>query len=172
MDKDFVISVRDNLNKMSEDVLIKAPDEIQGEVASCCIAMAIEALEDWIYEGKMFPSVVPIKPQGNWFVMPDGQKDNEVWEGPPWNRTKKRRKTIEERMPSLERLRKKGLGGNDPVDLSKRKFSDWTDYEKKILERGKKGEIIRAVVSQTQCSIKQAREYINRLIREGILEFE
>lgn len=175
MDKDFVISVRDNLKDMSEEVLGQAPDDIQGEVASCCIAIALEAIEDWIYDGKMFPSVIPIKPKREWFPMPADKEDNDVWEGPPWNRTKKKKKSIGERMPALERLRKErenSPNGNDEVDLSKRRLSDWTDYEKSMLAKGEKSGVVRAVVSQTRCSVKQARAYIDRLIEEGVLEFE
>jgi len=184
MSKDVAIGVRDKLNEMSEELLDERACDVEREACACCIAMAVEALEDWIYDGKMFPSVIPIKPRREWFRMPDGQKDDEVWEGPPWDRKKKPEPTIEDKFPTLVKLKKKKqedakrakmAGRKAPPeepeeDLDTRGLAGWSSYEKKMLDEGDRSGLIRAVVCATRCSVKNARAYIDRLERENIIE--
>ena len=176
MGKEFVISVRDQLNEMAREV-VEQQGDIEGEVCSCCIAIAVEELEKWIYGEEWTPSVVPAKLKRKWFKMPKGKENDEEWEGPPWDRQQRPKPTVEDKYPVLtkvkkERERKKRLGEkvSSQVDLSTREIEDWTSYERRILETGTRSDLIRAVVSQTRCSVKNASEYINRLIREGKLE--
>lgn len=175
MDKDFAVGVRDKLNEMAEELLDENVVDIQREVAACCIAMAVESLEEWIYNGNMMPSVIPVKPKREWFRMPDGQKDDDIWEGPPWDRKKKPVPTIEDKLPTLKKLKKqKEMMKNSPkeeeIDLDSRTLADWTSYEKSMLEKGDRSGLIRAVVSQTRCSVKKARAYIDMLETQGVIE--
>ena len=177
MDKDFAISVRDQLNDMAREV-VEQKGDIEGEVCSCCIAIAVEELEKWIYGDNWTPSVTPAILNKKWFKMPKDKRDDELWEGPPWDRQPKSKPSVEDKFPTLtkvkkERERRKRLGqkmASREIDLSNRKIEDWTSYEKHVLESGTRSELIRAVVSQTRSSVKAATEYIDRLIDEGKLE--
>jgi len=177
--KDFAISVRDHLSDMAKEVLDQGGDEIEKEVCSCCISMAVEALEEWIYGGKWTPSVMPVKIKREWFKMPPDKADDEEWEGPPWDRQPKKPLTVEEKFPTLAKMKakrekdnKKGLvdDSSGEVDLDTRKIEDWSEYEKRMLRGGDRSDLIRAVVSTTKCSVKDAKAYIDRLVEEGELE--
>jgi len=58
MASDRVIKVRDDLNRLI-DKLTEDESDQEGHVMSCCIALAIEEIEKWMYNGEFTPSVVP-----------------------------------------------------------------------------------------------------------------
>jgi hypothetical protein len=52
--------VRDSLNEMIEE-MIKDKHDKEGAILACCIALAVEEVEKWMYNGEFTPSVVPVK---------------------------------------------------------------------------------------------------------------
>lgn len=68
MASDRAILVRDSLNEMIEG-LTKDQHDREGAILACCIALAIEEIEKWMYKGEFTPSVVPVK-DGNGMKIP------------------------------------------------------------------------------------------------------
>ena len=66
---DKSISLRDQL-KLIADQMIDNSEDREGHVLSCCVALAIEAVEDWMYKGMFTPSVAPFK-SGTVFRIPE-----------------------------------------------------------------------------------------------------
>ena len=60
MASDRVIKVRDDLNRLIDELTEDKSDQ-EGHVLSCCIAVAVEEIEKWMYNGEFTPSVVPYR---------------------------------------------------------------------------------------------------------------
>jgi hypothetical protein len=60
MASDRVIKVRDDLNRLI-DKLTEDESDQEGHVMSCCIALAVEEIEKWMYNGEFTPSVAPYR---------------------------------------------------------------------------------------------------------------
>jgi hypothetical protein len=58
MASDRVIKVRDDLNRLIKELTEDKSDQ-DGHVMSCCIALAVEEIEKWMYNGEFTPSVAP-----------------------------------------------------------------------------------------------------------------
>jgi len=60
MASDRVIKVRDDLNRLINELTEDESDQ-EGHVMSCCIALAVEEIEKWMYNGEFTPSVAPYR---------------------------------------------------------------------------------------------------------------
>jgi hypothetical protein len=60
MASDRAIKVRDDLNRLI-DKLTEDESDQDGYVMSCCIALAVEEIEKWMYHGEFTPSVTPYR---------------------------------------------------------------------------------------------------------------
>jgi hypothetical protein len=58
MASDRVIKVRDDLNRLINELTEDKSDQ-EGHILSCCLALAIEEIEKWMYHGEFTPSVAP-----------------------------------------------------------------------------------------------------------------
>jgi len=58
---DRVVGVRDRLNEMIESI---EGDDQESHVMRCCVAVAVEEMERWMYDGKYTPSVRPVDEPG------------------------------------------------------------------------------------------------------------
>lgn len=73
MPSDKAIKLRDDLNKLVDELLLDKDDR-ESNVLACCVALAVEEVEKWMYQGNFTPSVAPYR-EGKEFHMP-GIQDN------------------------------------------------------------------------------------------------
>lgn len=64
---DWSVKIRDRLNALIEELI--STNDREGHIMACCIALSVEELEKWMYDGTMTPSVAPFKP-GTQFKLP------------------------------------------------------------------------------------------------------
>jgi hypothetical protein len=101
--KELSVKTRDDLNAKVDEMVALGTKE--GHVLACCMCLAIEAIEEWLYGGGITPSVAPFR-DGRKFVMPDEAEPSVVedggpTQGPEWKRTKI---PLAKRMPIVGRI--------------------------------------------------------------------
>jgi len=60
MPSEKAIALRDELNKIVDRLIPDRSDQ-ESNVLACCVALAIEEIEKWMYDGSFTPSVVPYR---------------------------------------------------------------------------------------------------------------
>jgi hypothetical protein len=157
------VEIRDKLNAMIDELLVE-PD-MDSQVISCCLAVAVEELEKWIYDNQFTPSVIPADVDtSGWFKQPE-DKSGDDWVGPPWDR---RRKTMNERFPTLAKVKKakkvkKPFPRRDMADYD---IQEWSDWERAAFRDGNRSAFIRAVAMYAGVSMKEAKAYADIAIKE------
>lgn len=76
MASDRAIEVRDKLNGII-DMLLVDQDDQEANILACCIALAVEEVEKWMYHGEFTPSVAPYREGHKWKGIPSGQASKE-----------------------------------------------------------------------------------------------
>ncbi len=158
--KERVVQVRDRLNGMVDEVM--AAGDQDAHVIACCLALAIEELELYLYDGEWTPSVAPYKDSRK-FEIPfkKGEEDNDSFAGPPWNR---KRTSVFDRFPTAAKLKKTGIKvPQEQTDLSSRIMDEWTEQEKRVFREGERAPFIKAVRFGTGCTLRRAREYLEEM---------
>ena len=170
--KEEAVEMRDKLNKMASESLKDNPD-MQGHIIACCLAVAIEELEKWIYEKEEWtPSVRPYIDNREFEIpYPKGKSDDEVYSGPPWKRKEKEGQSFEERFPTMSRMKKNG-DFVQPVTsktmLSALKLKKFDDWDIELRDRFREGDIIgvkRRVRLCTRAPIRQINDFVKESIR-------
>ena len=102
MATDKAIKIRDQLNGIIEELMLDKDDQ-EANILACCVALSVEEIEKWAYNGEFTPSVAPIV-NNKILKIPckPGEEDDEQWMGPPWARVKK---TALSGMDALNRLK-------------------------------------------------------------------
>jgi hypothetical protein len=167
MQKELVVDARDRLTKMIEEYLEDAgvvrdlSDEQDVRVISCCLAIAVEELEKYLYDDDWTPSVIPYREGEEWHW--PGENDNSM-SGPPFAR---KMKSVEEKFPVLEKLRKKGpIPKVERIPLVGHLPMDWTPLESEMFRDGDFQEFCRAVRITTQAPLKDVSAYASRMKKE------
>jgi hypothetical protein len=167
MAKELVIEARETLNKMIEDYLedqnaARDPgDELDARVISCCLAIAIEELEKYLYGNDWTPSVIPYREGKEWHWPGE---DDESMSGPPFARQSK---SVEERFPTLEKLKKKGpVPRIQRIPLKDHHPVDWSQFEKMTFREGDWQGFCRAVRISTQAPLKDVAAYAKRMKKD------
>lgn len=159
--KEKSTEIRDRLCKLSEEVM--ASQDQEAHVIACCIALAVEELEKWIYSDNFTPSVRPYTDSRK-FEIPfkPGQEDDKEYYGPPWDRKKK---TIFDKSAVLAKLKNRGITLKTPqkVDLSKWNMSNLNTAEIDQFRAGSAGPFLKSIAVRTGVSIKEAIDYLAML---------
>jgi len=72
MPSEKAVGVRDALNRLIEG--IEGVDK-ESYILRCCVAVAVEEVENYMYGGAYTPSVMPVSHSGKPLVLPDGVRD-------------------------------------------------------------------------------------------------
>ena len=128
----------------------------ESHIVACCLAVAIEDLEKYIYDGEWTPSVSPYKDDRK-FEIPfkSGEEDSDGFAGPPWNR---HRVSVFDKYPTLSKLRKTGIKTLPKKGLGGRGIDQLSEREKKAFREGKRSDFIKSVRIETGCTLRQSRE--------------
>ena len=165
--KDKALAMRDRLNKLAEDVMVGEPD-MEDHVVACCLAVAVEELEKWIYDNDWTPSVRPYIDDRDFKVpFPDGSKDDPSQSGAPWDRKKV---SIFDRCPTAKKL--KDQGRLNPTDITEdaldslkvTPFEDWDVVLRVRFRDGDKTDMVKAIRLKTGASIKRIMDFVDTLI--------
>jgi len=164
MAKELVLEARERLTKMIEEYLEdtgvarELSDEQDARVISCCLAIAIEELEKYLYDNDWTPSVIPYREGEEWHW--PGEDDDSMT-GPPFAR---KSKSVEEKFPVLEKLRKKGaIPKVQRIALKGHLPMDWSQMESDAFRDGDFQEFCRVVRIVTQAPLKDVRSYAKRM---------
>lgn len=167
-EKAKAVAMRDRLNKMAEEVMQGNPPDMEDHVVACCLAVAVEELEKWLYDDQWTPSVRPYIDDRDFEIpFPPGAEDDPAQGGPPWARKKV---SVLERFPTLRRLKEQGKLNptkvtEDALELLKRTpFEDWDVVLREEFRSGHRQELIRALRSKTGASIKKILELVDEII--------
>ena len=167
---DKAIKVRDQLNRIIEDLLIDKEDQ-ESNILACCVALSVEEVEKWAYKGEFTPSVAPIV-QGKSLGIPfkNGQDNDEEWTGLAWERVKK---TPLSDMAVLNKLKAKTASKPmiiaTPSILDRYQPGDWDDAVRKAFFEGDRlifMRSIREMVAPAPVGITEASEYLNRMRKD------
>ena len=164
MAKELVLEAREALNKMIEDYLEdenvarESDDEQDARVVACCLAVAVEEIEKYLYGDDWTPSVVPYREGQEWH-WPGA--DDESMTGPPFKRESK---PVEEQFPVLEKLKKKGpIPKVERIPLKGYHPASWSPYETETFREGNWQGFVRAVRISTQAPLKDVVLYAKRM---------
>jgi len=172
MPKELCLEARERLEKMSEEYLedqrcARDPDdERDARVVACCIAVAVEELEKFIYGNDWTPSVVPYR-EGKEWEWP-GENDEDM-SGPPWDRRgKSREEKFEAKFPTIAKWKKEGKVLERPkkVVLAGHLPTDWSPPETESFKMGNWTGFVRAVRVATQSTLKDVVDYASRMKSE------
>jgi len=118
MASEQAIQTRDRLNAIIDELTQKKDQE--SYVLACCIAVAVEEMEKWMYHGEFTQSVAPYREGKEWNGVPvkPEEADDEKFVGPPWARKKKE---IFDDLPTLRRIKQSGkpIKTSDISDLGR-----------------------------------------------------
>lgn len=165
-DKAKALAMRDRLGQMAEEVMRGEPD-MEDHVVACCLAVAIEEIEKWIYDNGWTPSVRPYIDDRDFHIpFPEGSENDPSQAGPPWDRKKV---SIWERSPALRRLKKRGILSPDGKFYALEKLEDtpfeyWDDALRERFRSGKKAEFINIIRVRTGASIKRISILVDKMI--------
>ena len=170
MPTEKAIKVRDQLNRIIEDLLNDKEDQ-ESNILACCVALSVEEVEKWAYNGDFTPSVAPIvKGKAVGIPFKSGQENDDEWIGSPWNRVKK---TTLSGMDALNRL--KARTAKTPMKVKKTTLldryqpSDWNVETRASFFKGDKVGFrndIRRMVEPAFVSLTDAADYLNRMQKE------
>ena len=175
------IRVRDALNELVRSV--EGETDQETEIIRCCLAVGVEELEKWMYDGEFTPSVAPA-------IDITGEDPNSLGLRLPKHWTDAEReffgagmkiqfiKAVREAIKPMPEL-KDALAYFNRMkaqfpELWKAKFTDldyrqpehWTDEEKEAFRHGKVIAFIKAVRTKTGEGLKPAKAYFDRMKRE------
>ena len=165
-DKSKAIEMRDRLDKMAKEVMGSNPD-MQDHIVACCLAVAIEELEKWIYDDGWTPSVRPYIDNRKFEIpFPAGSEEDANQFGPPWDRKKV---DVLDRFPTVKRLKEQGrLEKKQTVDelhvLKTTPFDRWDSVLREIFRDGDKPQFIRQVRIKTGASLKNIHNFVDSMI--------
>jgi len=190
---DKSISLRDQL-KLIADQMIDNSEDREGHVLSCCVALAIEAVEDWMYKGMFTPSVAPFK-SGTVFRIPEPEivRKNicydDLYECLHTNvevAKKKKIMTIGEqivelresdeaiRMPVLEKLAEKKRKGKKvvvPNELESVGIINWNDALRRYFRMGDDFLFVRELMASFAVCREDAIKYLNIMQKQYPFEW-
>lgn len=176
---DEAIRIRDSMNRLIQQV--QGEDEQTTEIIRCCIAVGVEALEEWLYDGKSTPSVAPLAdiigedPLNLQLRMPKHWTDAEQEhfgmgrkvqfikavravvgkDNVSLQDAKAYSERVIERYPELYRAKLK--------DLSYRAPEHWGADEKEAFKHGRMIDFIKAVRTQTGVGLKDGKAYFEKM---------
>lgn len=167
MPSEKAIRVRDQLSEIIDELMLEKDDQ-EANILACCVALSIEEVEKWAYNGEFTPSVAPII-QGKVLGVPfrPGEEDDTKFMGPPWARIKK---SSLSGMDVLNRL--KSRSASKPVTvpkisiLDKYQPGDWTVDVRMAFFNGNRGVFIseiRKMVEPGYVSSSDASDYLFRM---------
>lgn len=167
VDKDKAIAMRDRLNRIAEEVMQGNPD-MEDHVVACCVAVAVEELEKWIYSDDWTPSVRPYIDDRDFKIpfMP-GSEDDPSQVGPPWQRKKA---SILDRFPTVRKLKQQGrLNPTDITEdaletLKSTAFDQWEPDLREAFRDGDKAELVKRIRLKTAASIKKILEFVEQCV--------
>lgn len=169
MASDKAILVRDSLNEMI-DGLTKNKDDQESNILACCVAVAVEEVEKWMYQGEFTPSVAPYREGKEWHMPMQTGVDNEDFTGPPWARV---RKDSLSNMAAFQRIRVKAANGpvviRAPSMLDKYSPGDWDKDTMRAFRDGNRPVFVlcvRGLVPNFQVPLKEASDYASRMVKE------
>jgi hypothetical protein len=164
--KDKAVSMRDHLEALTKEMLLVSPD-MEDHVVACCLAVATEELEKWIYDNDWTPSVRPYIDDRDFGIpFTPGTGSNKTHQGPPWKREKKPKPSFASRFPTVQKLKDEGrLNEEKPVDklfeLSRKTYDDWDVQLREIFRLGDKPDFIKAVRRHTGASVNKVHKYVD-----------
>ena len=167
MATDKAIKIRDQLNGIIEELMLDKDDQ-EANILACCVALSVEEIEKWAYNGEFTPSVAPIV-NNKILKIPckPGEEDDEQWMGPPWARVKK---TALSGMDALNRLKARAANKAVVVKsqsiLDKWNPGDWTPDVKNAFARGSAPFFILAVRKMIEPAVVsgiEVSDYLNRM---------
>ena len=172
------IRVRDELNKLIQSV--DGETDMDTEVIRCCLAVGQEELEKWLYDGKFTPSVAPVADI-------TGEDPNNLRLRLPkhWTDAEKEFFGLGDKLRFIHALRAavkpdpgikaaKNYFGHAIMlypelwraaleRLDTRSPKHWTEDEKEAFRTGRVIEFIKAVRTQTNTGLKEAKAYFARM---------
>jgi len=158
--KEKVVQIRDRLNNIVDEVMREGDQE--AHVIACCLALAIEELEKFLYDDEWTPSVAPYRDDRK-FQIPfkKGEEDDSAFVGPPWQR---KRTSVFDKYPTLAKLKKTGIKRPQAqTDLSSRDMTDWSQWERRAFREGDRANYMRALRKETGVTLRRAREYLDEM---------
>jgi hypothetical protein len=139
-------------------------DDLEGHVLACCVSVAIEEVEKWMYKGDFTPSVAPFR-EGQDFKLPElpvnisqpvnqrGSIIPDMGKLKAWNKIKNRGKPVVVVNPS-------------PLDNY---TPDRWDHETSLaFKNGNRALFLSLIANSNPPSVtlKQASDYLSRMMRE------
>ena len=172
MASERAIEIRDRLNKIVDELTDDTNDP-EDNVLACCVSVAVEEVEKWMYKGAFTPSVQPFRANKNW-QMPcnPGEENDDQFTGPPWARTKK---NIFDDMPTLKKIKARAAAQNRPVMVRKTSFLDKLEIDEwslDVMRSFKEGNGmcfmagIREMYPLVKISLNELTDYLARVRRE------
>jgi hypothetical protein len=171
MASDRAVQVRDSLNKIVDELILNTDDQ-EANVLACCVSLAVEEVEKWMYNGSFTPSVAPYR-EGKEWKMPCKsleQEDDKDFTGPPWAR---KSKNAADEMSAFKRLQERSK--NKPVvvrqvsALDRYTPSEWNDEMMRAFRDGNKIGFISSLggnMSWPYVSFKERLDYESRMEKE------
>ena len=156
--KDTAIEIRDRLNAIVDDVMSTGSQE--DHIVACCVALAVEELEKWLYDGDFTPSVRPYRDDRKWQIPFKPGEDDDGFSGPPWDRHKT---SIFDRYPSLAKLRKNGIKSPPKENLDECGMDDWSESMRRQFRDGDRAGFIRTLRMEKKATLKAARDYADKM---------
>jgi len=161
-EKELALDARDRLSALSEAFLedgveMGFEESQEAHVVACCIAVAVEELEKYLYEGNWTPSVRPYR-EGEEWNWPG--EDDKSMSGPPH---KRQSRPVEEKFPVLEKLKRKGpIPKVVKIPLKGHHPALWSPLESETFRDGDWQGFCRAVRISTQAPLKDVVGYAKR----------
>jgi len=167
MASDRAILVRDRLNEMI-DGLTKEKEDLEANILACCLALAVEEVEKWMYQGDFTPSVAPYREGKEWHMPLHPGEDGENFSGPPWAR---QRVNPLDKMGSFQRLKAKAAVKpvviRTPSKLDSFTPGDWDQDTMRAFRDGNRPAFIVCVrgLAGWNVPMNEAIDYASRMIK-------
>ena len=169
MPSDRSIAVRDQLSAIVDELIADTNDQ-EANILACCVSVAVEELEKYIYKGAFTPSVQPFRPNKKWNMpFKPGEDDDDQFSGPPWAREKK---SALAELKVFQRL--KAEAEMKPVVVRKQSvfdrldIDDWTPLMTEAFQNGNAGLFmseVKAMMPPGTIPLKELTEYLGKMKR-------
>lgn len=176
---DKAVQLRDELNGIA-DRLMEDGDK-EGHVLACCVAIAIEEVEKWMYKGEFTPSVAPFR-EGHEFQMPglEPPEMSHPWSPPspatnPWRWSPNRNDGPIDlnKLGAWQRIKARASKGKpvvvpNPSPLDGYDPNQWDAATMQAFKDGNRPVFLRMIQTipmMPQITLKQASDYLSRMMQ-------
>ena len=149
MNSDRGLEIRDRLNAIIDELLADSPTQ-EDHIIACSVAVGVEELEKWLYDGDFTPSVRPNTDKWAGLDVKALQKEQEA------------KKSVFEREPTLAKLKENGIKVSKPkINVFERGPDDWDIAALSAFRQGNGPQFIRRIQLQYGVNIRDSQRYFS-----------